>query len=335
MQENEPEHEHENAPADTQSNTVFAFDHSVFRIEGANFALHPADKSPCYFLRLGQNEASLPIARVAAEFGIQQGCHDAEMLNTAIRALRYVQRIYPGDSIPSELLDGTASWTIADHHFAIAKGRLTLALASLGEGRDVSGLGVEELSQIVEDPLTKRHMNEAVGRLVLELGLGADGRQTVLARLDRLSREAAYLEALRDHVGRIGKIGANIKLLISEYSREKSVQDNLDRIKALLANPVKEAAALGERLKTACPEIESAIKDTEAAVEQIRDARDHARTWMLKWEAILVEWPAEGRHRAQATDLAIRNLYSFLARNYRVEAVWRGPPKEGASKVSI
>ena len=60
----------------------------------------------------------------------------AHLLDVVEKGLRFVHEIRPGDSIPSELLDGTASWRVEERHRRRARGRLMAQLIAwtAGEG---------------------------------------------------------------------------------------------------------------------------------------------------------------------------------------------------------
>src|SRR4051812_38964360 len=110
------------APA-TRS-TVFDFEHKVFKIAGGRFALSRTNGLPVYYVPLGELEATLPLENLCAEFAIRDESPDALLLGVIERSLHHVKEIRSGDSIPRELLDGTASWSVEERHRAIAHGRI-------------------------------------------------------------------------------------------------------------------------------------------------------------------------------------------------------------------
>src|SRR5579859_1942967 len=98
--------------------THFVFEHPVFRAPQARFTL-ASDGTPSMMLRLAEFDAVVPIRSLGTEFALDES-GDAQLLELVIAGLKYVKTIRPGDSIPREILDGTASWSLEERHLDIA-----------------------------------------------------------------------------------------------------------------------------------------------------------------------------------------------------------------------
>ncbi|MGG2362419.1 hypothetical protein ACE4Z5_26130, partial [Salmonella enterica] len=88
-------------------------------IEGARFTRSAASDEPSFVLPLGGIEVTVPVDKLCAEFDIAADSADGQLLHVVAKGLNYVKRIRPGDSIPRELLDGSASWSVDDRHLQI------------------------------------------------------------------------------------------------------------------------------------------------------------------------------------------------------------------------
>ena len=112
----------------------------------------------------------MPILRT--EFDLSPETGDGKLLGIVEKALRYVREIKPNDSIPHELLDGTASWTVEEKHRTIARNRLTIQLVSWLTGGETLVVDLTQLEQIADDPKTKTRVQEAFTKAAEKLGLG-------------------------------------------------------------------------------------------------------------------------------------------------------------------
>jgi hypothetical protein len=104
--------------------THFMFDHKVFTLKGARFALTEDGSTPAFHVELGALVASLPLSTLRTEFSIDRDAGDGVLLAIVEKSLRFVKEIRPGDSIPRELLDGSASWSVESRHRLRAKAHL-------------------------------------------------------------------------------------------------------------------------------------------------------------------------------------------------------------------
>ena len=129
------------------------------------------------------------------------------------------EKIRPNDSIPHELLDGTASWTVEEKHRTIARNRLTVQLVSWLTGGDTLMVDLTQLEQISDDPKTKARVQEAFTKAAEKLGIRAERKQDVVDMIEKLARELSYIEALRDRYCRVQYISAQLMLLSKIYKR--------------------------------------------------------------------------------------------------------------------
>lgn len=123
---------------------TFVFTHRVFAAPNAHFKLDEQTGEPVLSVNLGELKAALSLDTLCRSFSIRPESSDGRMLEAIARALRFVRRIRPGDTIPVELLDGSASWKVEAWHLARANARL----AGMCGGSDELEFFAEELAYI-------------------------------------------------------------------------------------------------------------------------------------------------------------------------------------------
>lgn len=318
-----------NAPAETlpeprtaQKPTHFAFEHQVFAVKDAVFALSPSTGEPCYNVPLGDMRASLPIDTVTGSFGIGKNSTDAQLLDIVKSSLKFVKEIRPGDSIPSEILDGTASWKVEPHHRDIARARISVQLTSWMTGKHLESIDSAELETIAANPETKKRVQEALDTMAEKLGLTGDGKKDVVNRFEELAREMSYIEALRERFGKIQKLYSNIGLLGGMYKRERSVMEDLVRIRALMKKPVEGIAASFEQLDANTGEIMNTMRKFAAQIRYIRGMRDDFHQRFMRWDDLITKWDAIVLEQSPVLDRLIRTTYQFVARHFPQSNDW-------------
>ena len=271
------------AQSDTAKNgdgkaTHFLFEHKIFGVKGAHFAL-AHDGTPLLHINLGDMKASLTLDTVRNEFGIKPDTHDCDLLTKVALGLRFVKEIRPRDSIPREILDGTASWTVEPRHLQIAKGRLMIQLSTWLTGREEVIADAEQLEQLVDDPTTKEKVNSAFDALAEQLGLGKARRQEVVDKIEDMARELSYIEGLRDYFGRIRQMELHLATCAQIFRREKTVMQDLGRVRSLVKPPISQFSMMFDQVDAQTGEILGALKNIQGQIDYIRKMRDdlHSR----------------------------------------------------------
>lgn len=275
------------APLSAQGprSTHFDFQHAVFRVAGACFLL-ASDGEPSIKMTFGEMEALVPIKSLAAEFDLEGGA-DAALLEKVAAGLRFVKVIHPGDSIPREILDGTASWSVEERHHAIARGRLTLQISTWLSGEEQVISDHDALVQLVEDPGIKAKVNTAVGEIAARLGIPPERKQEVMDRVDQVVRELAYIEALRERFRAIKYIHTKLQEFIRLYKRDRSIQEELMRIERLIRRPIDEFNSIFEQVDAQSGEIISLLRNLDRQITFIRASRDELHEKMMIWERLM------------------------------------------------
>jgi hypothetical protein len=299
--------------------THFLFDHKVFTFKGAHFGLTEDGSMAAFHVELGTLVASLPVGTVRREFDIERDSNDGMLLAIVEKSLRFVKEIYPGDSIPRELLDGTASWSVEDRHRLRAKAYLwgrTLRTDEAWSDKD------NVLQAFIDRPETMTKMQEAAKELATKLGyeMTAD---SVLARIGDLARELAYIEALRERCGDVLNIVPKINELARVYRSDRTIVDELSRIRTLMLKPVEIYNGMFSRLTQRQEKIEDEIEHFHERVEFIREQRDDLHQNLMLWDPILAGWKTIEIARCNDTEARMSELYRFIARHYLMSQSWQ------------
>ncbi len=302
--------------------THFTFENSVFKVKEAVFTLSPTTGDPTYNVPLGEVRAALPIDLVAGSFGVPKDSQDAELLKIVKRGLKYVKEIRPGDSIPSELLDGSASWTVEPHHRELAKARVALQFAWSQEGKALDSVDRAEYEHLAALPDNQKKLQDAYVTIAEKLGFGREHKGELIGRGDELAREWTYIEALRDRFGKIQKLYAGFATLRPIYKRERAIQEDIIRIRALMKRPVEEITTMFEQLEANTGEIVNTMKKFPSQIRYIRDTRDGLHQKFMIWDGLIAEWADVVLERSLKVDRLVRVSYRFLAHHFPLDSEW-------------
>jgi hypothetical protein len=302
--------------------THFVFQHRVFSLEGSYFSSGDVDEAN-FNMPLGESMAAVSLPALRREFSIDDESEDGKLLDMVEKSLRYVRAIRPNDNIPSEILNGTASWSVTEGHRIIARGKVTLQLVALITGNqddDVSDL--ERLQQLSEDPETKARVDAAFGEIAEKLGLGRERKQDVVNWIDHLVDELSYIEGLRDRFREILSIVAKVGQMGEMYKDDRGIMEDLQRVQILIRPPMTEYNNLFDQVDAQTCEILIVLKDVARQVKLIRNARDELHYGFMVWDGIVEQWAAQTIERGEEAEDLIRETYKFLARNFQQTQDW-------------
>ena len=304
---------------DVDRSTHFLFEHKVFQLKGARFALTEDGSTAAFHVELGTLVASLPLGTVRREFEIDRDCPDDVLLKIVEKSLRFVKEIRPGDSIPRELLDGSASWTVEDRHRTRAKAHLWAKAIGSAE---TDGAADEVLEAFIARPETKTKLDAAAASIASRLG-GQNDAETVLARIDDLARELAYTEALQERCGEVLAIVPKVNQLARVYRSDRGIVDELSRIRTLLLKPIELYDGIFARLNNQLADVAGAVSLFHDQVDRIRDQRDDIHQSMMLWDPILAAWKGIEMTRCTENETRITELYRFIARHFLTSQAWQ------------
>jgi hypothetical protein len=306
-------------------NTHFNFQHKVFLLPGAFFANDPTSKDPVLNILLGDLKAALPFNTIQESFDLPEDGNDRKLLEIVAKGLRFVKIIRPGEQIPGELLDGRASWSVDDIHRTIARGRLTMQLVSWITGSETIITDLSQLEQITDDPQTKNRVREACTQIAQKLGVGGNSEQYISDRIEDLTQELSYIEALRDRFHRIRELDEGIAKIAQIYRADRAFVAELSRIRMLFKKPLREYDSIFEQADAQTGEIVGALKDFNTTVGFVRKIRDDLRARLLEWEELLASWDGVELERSMKVEHLCKQTYRFLANRFMESKVWERP----------
>ena len=302
--------------------THFLFQHRIFKLPDARFEVSGRDRSPVLRVKLGELDAVIPIDDVASEFGIKPDAPDGQLLVQVAQGLRFVRDIRPGDSIPSELLDGTASWRVEDHHREIAKNRLMMQVATWLGGSESVVLDLSELRRLSVDTAIQDKIRDGINRIAETLGLGACRRDEVLDMIDRFARELSYIEALRDRYSLAGSIGEKLMRVEKLYRNERQFHEEVRRTHILFRPAVRGFSGLFYQADAQTGEIVAVLKSYDSMVKFIREVRDELHQRLIVWDTIIPAWNINLTRRHDDIREAVRATYLFVAFHFPQTHDW-------------
>jgi len=297
-------------------NVLFDFQNRVFSVEGAVFRKTSSGDAVALYVPMGDTVAAVTIKQIKSGFDIAPDSKDDELLGYVTAGLEFVREIYPGDSVPSEVLSGEASWMADEKYVASAKARVMMQLVAWITGEDFESVDLRDILLRAENPETKKVVQEAFNDIAEKLGIGKDRREEVVQMVDRFAHELSYIEALRGELGRVDNFIAKLKALQKTHSSDSQLGESLMRSLTLMEKPVQEISNKFDEFDATIGEILNTHRQYDAKVEFVRKVRDEMRQVYLLWEEILGIWDRCDEAEEAETDNAIRETYRFAAQNF-------------------
>jgi hypothetical protein len=310
------------ADAKDARSTHFTFEHKVFSVPSVFFAL-TEDRKPAMHIDYGDLRAAIELRAVRRGFGIPAHSPDDQMLGTVEGSLRFVRKIRPNDSIPREVLDGTASWAADDSHHQTAHSRLTLQLAAWMTGKSAAKLARDQIRALAANPDVISRVQAAVADIVRKVGLQPNEKHVIVDRIEAFARELSYIEAIRERFEAARGINLKVAKLLALYKTDRFVGENLARVAALMHAPLAAFEAMFSKTDAMVADIIGICQSHAERVAELRVMRDDLFELYLLWEPILTRWQEQEIVKSKATEESVRILFQFLARNYPQTNTWK------------
>ncbi len=313
----------EETPEESDGSTRFAFEHKVFSVEGCYFAADSKGEKPKFLMPMGEKMASIALGSLRQEFGIAEDSSDGQLLEVVAKGLKYVQEIRPNDSMPRELLDGSASWSVEERHRVAAHARIKIQLATLLTGREDQVIQVDQIEQLVDDPEIKRRVQKAFSLVAEKLGFAPDQKQEVVHKIEQLGHELSFIEGLRERFTAITDIPPKIDNLGRFYGNQTSTWEELNRMKALLREAISDIEIVFDIVDAQTCEIITVLRSFDLHVDHIREARNDLHRRFMEWDDVIEPWQSEaGTARSDEVEQLIRQSYRLLAQKFPQTQEW-------------
>ncbi len=313
----------EDPSGELSGSTHFEFEHKVFGLDGCYFEADGVAQKPKFLMPLGDEMASISLDALRREFSITDDSGDGQLLDIVAKGLKYVRVIRPNDSIPQELLDGSASWSVEERHQAASRDRIKVQLATLLTGREEQVIEAEQIEQVVDDPEIKQRVKEGFKFVAEKLGLGPEQQQEVFVKIEQLGHELSFIDGLRERFGDITAIPPKIERLSKLYGNQTSTWDELSRVGVLLREAISDIETVFEIVDAQTCEILTVLRSFDAYVGHIREARDDLHRRFMDWDEILEPWETEeANERGDEVEQLIKRTYRLLAQKFPQTQDW-------------
>jgi hypothetical protein len=233
-----------------------------------------------------------------------------------------VRRIRPNDSIPREVLDGTASWAADESHRIIAHGRLTLQLASWMTG-NTAHVRRDQIGALTANPAVVERVQAAVAEIAQRIGLADDQKHQIIDRIAAFAQELSYVEAIRERFDGATIIEQKVAKLLAIYKTDRFVGESLMRVSVLIKTPMLKFEMMFAEMDKNSADIVSICQAYDEKVALLRRTRDDMFELYMMWEPILDGWKGVAIEKCKPAEDLIRTTFQFLARNYPQQTAWK------------
>lgn len=306
-----------------ESAQKITFEHKFFSsVDGVYFHADEISGEPLMCLPIDGKKAQLPLPGIRNELKLEDGSHDAQMLDVVIQALNFVAAIKVGDPVPLELQSGEASWSVSEKHLQIARSRLSMQLVTWMSGDEEIVHDLTQLEMIAEDPAMRSKINDAFGEAAEKLGLGRDNKDEVIALINGLADELAYIEALRSEFEHISVVEQRIEELSQIYRSDQTVSETLLQVHKLCNIPMAQFRDKLDEIDAQTGEIIAVLKNMAAQVKFIREGRDDLFRRFWAWQGLSKKWHATKARRSRECEAMIQETYHFLAQRFLPQKEW-------------
>ncbi len=307
---------------DEAKTVEFKFEHKVFSVEGCVFRKTEDGTDIGLFVPMGEILAAITVGQLRSTFEIAPGSNDDQLLDKAVQALQYIKQVYPGDSVPIEVLDGSAFWMVEDQYLALAKARISMQLIAWHTGEATGEIDAHQIVELSADPENIKLLEDAYVAMAEKLDYPADKKQDLIDLAGKLAQELSYVEALRDKLARTRQFQMKLGKLFAVSEEDKNLRESITRCNTLLNNPIKQIFSMFNDLDGNTGEILQTLRGYDAQVKYIREVRDEFRATYLLWEEILDQWMEFDSVDPQEIDNMIRTTYRFAASNFAQKDDW-------------
>lgn len=310
--------------------------HPLFSALGEiSFRRAETDGTPVMVVSLGERVAAVPLRALQREFAIDDDSPDGRMLALIAEALDYVAGLHLGDRLPSEVLDGSASWEPEPRHRAQVENRLRMQLLAWLDpaGREAGPGRGAAVARLDEDAGLRQRVQQAFEQAARALGL-PDAR-AVIALVENLASELSYIEALRDGLlRRVQLMARRVAQAVSRFRGDGTRLESLTQVHRLGEIALTRIAARFEEVDAQTGEVMAALRNIESQQAFIRSNRDLLYRSLRGWEPILAAWEVQEGTLDEGFWALIGRTYHFLAPRYMPVQEWHAQtaarPRRGA-----
>lgn len=319
-----------NAPAPNAEGSRVALQHRVFHLFPGHFKLAEPDERPVYAINLGDQVALLPMSALRREFGIDSDHPDNALLQRIDSAVEYVDKLEPGDPLPSEVVDGSPSWAADQRYRREAMDGLQIRLAlwlaeQRAEGQPRDPNAAATMRRQLGTALVQKMVIESYEKIAPKVGLPEGDRHGVVERVEALGDSLAHVEALRDAFDKAFGIlssrieGASMSRTLGNDSAAREAAFGLVRLQSHATQSVRDMfAAIDSRVD----DIVALVRDVEPQRHWIAGKRNELYRISRRIIPIARRWDAIIPGNDHATRDLLLDTYRTLARRFLPQQEW-------------
>jgi hypothetical protein len=308
------------------------FEHPGFAAFGRPvFRLTSGDRVAAMAIRIDTTDVVLPLRAIATLFEIRPDSPDGQMLRLVEQALRFSNAIHLGDALPSEVLNGEASWVPNNQHLKLAAAKLQLQLVKWiggNSGVDDANITPQMLIAAADDPAIRPRVEEGLRRAACQLCLEAGGSAEVAGLLETAAGDLAYFEALREWL--LDRVCALTRRLarIAQDSPALAAgrRETLVQVLRLAVSASTELVNQFETIDAETADILETLRDLGQRRSVLRPHRDRLYASLLAWKGLLDSWegvPCHLHREPEAVWRVVDETYRFLAPRYMPVQSWQ------------
>jgi hypothetical protein len=301
------------------------FQHSFFRTNAdGHFRLDETDRRPVYVINLGDQAGIVSFPAIRQELLLEDCGTDQAMLDAVGEALKFVRDIRLGDTLPNEIVNGEASWDPDPHHHKIANRRVLAALVKWSEGQDDVVTQPSNLQRFLADHVDRAVISQALKRLDEEVGDLSPGLAQIQPVLIGFAKELAYIEALRETVGRVRRIGTILDRIRHVGGGQANDAHEVAAVLRVFTHMMRMFDQKLESIDDQLGDIVGAVSAHESFRKHIRQVRNQLRSELIAWDGPLGQWEGVTPQNFDLAEVApkISDLYRFLAPLYSPVDEW-------------
>ena len=302
--------------------THFIFEHKIFGVPGARFAPTGVERTAALRVQVGDLEASIPLDSLCTEFHIAASSNDGMLIETVKKGLKFVTVIPPGDTIPPELLDGTASWPYDERHGVRARQRIEANIVMWISGRQKMVMNTASILAQHAEKDFKEKLSSGITKLASSVARGPDPEQEVADLINRVVRDLAYIEALRDRYDEAHAIQAKLTKVAQLHRGDRRFTQDIQRVQALMEPPIRSFVGVFDVIDMRMADVEAALKNYDQAILAIREVRDELHERLLIWDEIIDRWDIDVDVRSARHRPAVQMTYQFVASRFPQSRDW-------------
>lgn len=300
-------------------------EHPVFlRVAGISFRRSATDRTPVMVVPLGDREAEVPFHGLCKEFEISADSADGRMLALVAEALGFVTALMPGEKLPAEIASGEASWSAGVIYRHRAEARLKVSLLKWLRPGVLQEMGGEErcAEKLDRDPELRTMVQNAFRAAADRLGLAS--AEELVARVEQVATEFAFIEALREELlRRVMMVSVRVRRLESASGKlDGRRKDTVTRVLALNGTAVSELQERFDALDLQIDNIIGLLENPENHIDFFRTSRNTMHRMRLGWQELLDKWDNVDTTDPTMTWEVVLETYQFLAKRFLPFTEW-------------